>query len=149
MLAGGERLADATRKDQRQAPVARFLALGHHGNDIRHGRTLAACDLADAGRYAVVANKKWWDGLTPEIRGHLEKAMGEASDLFASIAKKENDDGLEQIRKAGKTQIHVQTPEERKAWIKVLSPVHQDMEKRVGKETIEALYKVTGFSVSQ
>ena len=99
--------------------------------------------------YAVVANKKWWDGLTPEIRGHLEKAMGEASDLFAEIAKKENDDGLEQVVKSGKSKVHVQTADERKAWIKALYPVHQDMEKRVGKETIEGIYKVTGFTVTQ
>lgn len=99
--------------------------------------------------YAVVANKKWWDGMTPEMRGHIEKAMTEAADLFASIAKKENDDGLEQIKKTGKSKVHTQTEEERKNWIKALLPVHQEMEKRVGKETIEALYKITGFSATQ
>ena len=99
--------------------------------------------------YAVVANQKWWDGLSPELRGHLEKAMAEATAHFNAIAKKENDDGLEQIKKSGKSQVHVQTAEERKAWIKVLAPVHQEMEKRVGKETIEALYKVTGFALTQ
>jgi C4-dicarboxylate-binding protein DctP len=99
--------------------------------------------------YAVVANKKWWDGLTPEMRTQLEKAMNEASDHFAAIAKKENEDGLEQIKKSGKSKVHVQTEEERKNWIKALLPVHQEMEKRVGKETIEALYKVTGFSATQ
>jgi C4-dicarboxylate-binding protein DctP len=110
-----------------------------HINESHHGHL----------SYAVVANQKWWDGLTPEMRGHLEKAMNEASEHFDSIAKKENTDAIDNIRKTGKSQMHVQTAEEKKAWIKVLMPVHQEMEKRVGKETIEALYKVTGFSVTQ
>ena len=118
---------------QKLFEVMKYINVSHHGH---------------LG-YAVVANQKWWDSLTPEIRGHLEKAMSEASDHFDSIAKKENNDGLEQIKKSGKSQMHVQTEDERKAWIKVLLPVHQEMEKRVGKETIEALYKVTGFSVTQ
>ena len=37
------------------------------------------------------------------------------------------------------------TPEERKSWVQAVLPVHKEMEKRVGKETIEALYKVVDF----
>jgi C4-dicarboxylate-binding protein DctP len=99
--------------------------------------------------YAVVANQKFWDGLPADVRAGLDKAMAEATTYFNEIAKKENEDALEQIKKAGKSQVHVLTAEERREWVKTLVPVHQDVEKRVGKDTIEALYKVTGFAVGQ
>ena len=38
-----------------------------------------------------------------------------------------------------------QTPAERLALKKAMVPVHKEMESRIGKETIEAVYKATGF----
>ena len=71
--------------------------------------------------------------------------MAEASAYFDSIAKKENDDALEDIKKTGKVQVYSLTPEERKSWVQAVLPVHKEMEKRIGKETIDALYKVVDF----
>jgi len=71
--------------------------------------------------------------------------MTESTDYFNSIAKKENDEALEDIKKTGKTQVYFLTPEERKSWVQAVLPVHKEMEKRVGKETIDALYKVVDF----
>ncbi|MBV5333032.1 TRAP transporter substrate-binding protein DctP, partial [bacterium] len=42
--------------------------------------------------YAVIVNKKFWDGLPSDVRGALEKAMEEASKYANDIAQKENDD---------------------------------------------------------
>ena len=42
-------------------------------------------------------------------------------------------------------QVYSLTPEERKSWVQAVLPVHKEMEKRIGKETIEALYKVVDF----
>ena len=42
--------------------------------------------------YAVIANKKFWDGLPADIRGQLEKAMKEATAYANKIAKEENDE---------------------------------------------------------
>ncbi len=95
--------------------------------------------------YAVIVNKKFWDGLPADIRTTLETAMKETSQYVRGIAKKENDDALEAIRKTGKTQVIPITPEERKAWKKALLPVHKDMETRVGKDIIQAIYQSTGF----
>jgi C4-dicarboxylate-binding protein DctP len=95
--------------------------------------------------YAVVSNKKFWDGLPADVRAPLEKALAESSDYFNAIAKKENDDALEEIRKTGKVQVYNLTPEERKSWVQAVLPVHKEMEKRIGKETIDALYKVVDF----
>jgi C4-dicarboxylate-binding protein DctP len=90
-------------------------------------------------------NKKFWDGLPSYIRKQLEDAMEQATRYANQIAKVENETALENVRKSGKTQIHVQTAAERQAFKKALVPVHQKMASRIGKETIENVYKATGF----
>ncbi len=99
--------------------------------------------------YAVIVNKKFWEGLPPDIRKTLEGAMADATKYADDIAKKENDDALEAVRKSGRTQIITLTPEEKKAWKKALIKVHQEMEPRVGKELIHTIYKETGFDPSK
>lgn len=95
--------------------------------------------------YAVIVNKKFWDGLPADVRGQLEDAMEQATRYANQIAKVENDSSLEAVKKSGKTTVYVPTKEERLAFKKALVPVHQKMEGRVGKEVIQAVYKDTGF----
>ena len=95
--------------------------------------------------YAVIANKKFWDGLPADVRGNLETAMKEATTYANKIAQEENDKSLEAIRKSGKTQVYVPTKDEKLAFKKALVPVHQKMEGRIGKGLIESIYKETGF----
>lgn len=95
--------------------------------------------------YAVIVNKKFWDGLPADVRGQLEDAMEQATRYANQIAKVENDSSLEAVKKSGKTTVYVPTKEERLAFKKALVPVHQKMESRVGKEVIQAVYKDTGF----
>src|SRR6266403_375479 len=42
--------------------------------------------------YAVIVNKKFWDGLPPDIRKTLDEAMADATKYADDIAKKENED---------------------------------------------------------
>jgi len=95
--------------------------------------------------YAVIVNKKFWDGLPADIRKQLEEAMEQATRYANQIAKVENDASLEAVKKSGKTTVYVPTKEERLAFKKVMVPVHQKMEGRVGKEVIQAVYKDIGF----
>ena len=95
--------------------------------------------------YAVIVNKKFWDGLPPDIRTTLEGAMKDATQYANDIAKKENDDALEGIRKSGKSEVITLTDAQKAAWKKALVPVHKENESRVGKDTLEAVYKQTGF----
>jgi C4-dicarboxylate-binding protein DctP len=103
--------------------------------------------LSDHGYlgYAVITNKKFWDGLPADVRGQLEQAMKEATDYANKIAREENDTALENVRKSGKTQIYKPTSAERLALKKAMAKVHKDMESRMGKEIIEAVYKATAF----
>jgi C4-dicarboxylate-binding protein DctP len=95
--------------------------------------------------YAVIVNKKFWDGLPADIRGQLEQAMKEATVHANDIAKKENDSSIEAVRKSGKSEVTVPTPEEKLALKKALIKVHKDFEDRIGKDLIQSIYKETGF----
>lgn len=99
--------------------------------------------------YAVIVNKKFWDGLPADVKGPLDTAMKESTAYANKIAKEENDASLEGVKKAGKTTVHVPTKEERLAFKRAMVPVHQKMESRIGKETILEIYKETAFDPSK
>lgn len=89
--------------------------------------------------YAVIVNKKFWDGLPSGIRDDLEGAMKEATKYANAIAQKENDEALEQIRKSGKTIVYTLSDKEREEWRRTLAPVQKEMESRIGKDLIAAV----------
>jgi C4-dicarboxylate-binding protein DctP len=95
--------------------------------------------------YAVIVNKKFWDGLPADVRRELDAAMKEATAYANHIAKQENDQALEKIKASGKTAVYVPTAPERAALRKALAPVHKETEGRIGRDTIQAVYKETGF----
>jgi C4-dicarboxylate-binding protein DctP len=98
--------------------------------------------------YAVIVNKKFWDGLPADVRGQLESAMEQATRYANQIAQVENDQALEAVKKSGKTQVYTPTKEEKAALKKALMPVHQKMESRIGKDVIQAVYKDVGFTAN-
>jgi C4-dicarboxylate-binding protein DctP len=91
--------------------------------------------------YAVIANKKFWDGLPPDIRTLLEGAMREATTYANSIAQKENDEALEKMRASGRIEIVALTEGEKEGWRKALQPVQKEVAPRVGQELIDAIQK--------
>ncbi len=91
--------------------------------------------------YAVIVNKKFWDGLPADIRKSLEKAMADATVYEKAIAQRDNDLALEAIRKSGKTTIYPLTKAENDAWKRTLLPVHKEMEGRIGADLIKAITK--------
>ncbi|MBP9905485.1 MAG: TRAP transporter substrate-binding protein [Rhodoferax sp.] len=95
--------------------------------------------------YAVIVNKKFWDGLPADVRAPLEQALKEATDYANKIAQEENDKALEGVKASGKTTIYTPTADERLALKKAMAPVHTKMAERVGKETLQEIYKATGF----
>jgi C4-dicarboxylate-binding protein DctP len=94
--------------------------------------------------YAVITNKKFWDGLPADIRASLEKAMAEATTFANGAAQQDNDEAVEAMKKSGKTEMVELTAEQKAAWHKVLDPVATEMESRVGKDTIAEFRKETG-----
>jgi C4-dicarboxylate-binding protein DctP len=113
--------------------VQRFLTVSNHGRLT----------------YALVTNKTFWNSLPDDVRGELDRAVRETTEFFNATAAKDNADSLEKIKASGKTEVHVLTEAERKAWIAKLMPVHTEMQSRFGKDFIERIYKASGFTPPQ
>ena len=96
--------------------------------------------------YAVIVNKKFWEELPADIRTQLETAMKDATDYANKIAKDKNDQDLESVKASGKTEVTVLTDAERAAFKAAMVPVHEKMASRIGKETIDSVYKEVGVS---
>ncbi len=92
-------------------------------------------------QYAVIVNSKFWSGLPPDIRGQLEKAMDEATDYTNSIAVKENEDALADIKKSGRTTLHYLTDDQKKAWQTAMRPTYAWAKGRVGQEVLDLVAK--------
>jgi C4-dicarboxylate-binding protein DctP len=112
---------------QKMNEVQKYVALSNHGY---------------LG-YAVIVNKKFWDGLPPDVRTGLEGAMKDATRYTNAIAQQENDSALEKVKASGKTQVYELTAAEKDAWKKVLVPVQNEMKPRIGKDVVEAVQKET------
>ena len=95
--------------------------------------------------YAVLVNKKFWMGLPADIRTILEGAMKDATKFANDVAKKDNDDAMAAVKKAGKSQIITLTPAERAAWKNAMDKAHKDNTGRIGNDIIQEVYKVTGY----
>ncbi|HEX8978468.1 MAG TPA: TRAP transporter substrate-binding protein [Parasulfuritortus sp.] len=95
--------------------------------------------------YAVIVNKKFWDGLPPDIRAELDQAMKEATEYNNKVAKKDNDDALAKVRAAGTTVVYTPTAQERLEMKRALVKVHTQMAARIGPALIQSIYKETGF----
>ena len=94
--------------------------------------------------YVVVANKKFWEGLPPEIRAACEKALKEATEYGNGQSAKENSDALEEMRKSGKTELVKLTKEQDDAMRKAMLPVYKEVSSRVGKNLINEFLKEEG-----
>ena len=92
--------------------------------------------------YAVVVNKKFWDGLPADIRLQLTAAMNEATEFERGIAQQDNDESLAKVRAAKTTEVYVLPASEVELWRNALMPVHAEFESVIGKELIQGVYDV-------
>ncbi|MFT4173268.1 MAG: TRAP transporter substrate-binding protein [Rhodocyclaceae bacterium] len=91
--------------------------------------------------YAVIVNKKFWDGLPADVRNELNQAMADATKYANAIAQQDNDEALAAIEKSGKTKVIHLTPAQRKVWQTAFQPVQKQVESRVGADLIKAINK--------
>jgi C4-dicarboxylate-binding protein DctP len=99
--------------------------------------------------YAVIVNKKFWDGLPGNIRTELEAAMKEATGYANTIAQKENDAALEKVKQSGKTRVYNLSEQEKDAWHTALAPVRMQMEARIGRDLILAVSREAAGTARQ
>jgi len=92
--------------------------------------------------YAVIVNRKFWDGLPPGVRALLETAVKEATRYERAIAAKENSDALALVKQAGTTEVYALSDKEREQWKQALLPVHREFEATIGRDLIQSIYAV-------
>ena len=119
----GEENTPSNKYTQKMHEVQKHMTLSGHGVVM----------------YAVVVNKKFWDGLPPDIRKSLNEAMAESTRYVWRIAKQENDDALAKIRAAKTTEIYALPPAEKAVWRKAMLPLYRQYEDVVGKDTLQAI----------
>jgi C4-dicarboxylate-binding protein DctP len=129
----GEENTPSNKYTQKMHEVQKYMTMSDHGVVM----------------YAVVVNKKFWDGLPPDIRKSLDEAMVESTKYVWRIAKQENDDAVAKIRAAKTTEIYVLPPAEKAAWRKAMLPLYQQYEDVVGKDTLQAIEKTVAQSAKK
>ena len=94
--------------------------------------------------YAVIMNKKFWDGLPADIRSKLDRRCGKRPSTPTRSRKEENDQALEAITKVRRARSSCRR--RRKGGVKkALVQTHEEVGGRVGKDLIQSIYKETGF----
>jgi C4-dicarboxylate-binding protein DctP len=126
----GEENTPSNKYTQKMHEVQKHMTMSDHGVVM----------------YAVVVNKKFWDGLPPDIRKSLNEAMAESTKYVWKIAKQENDDALAKIKAAKTTEVYVLPPAEKAVWRKAMLPLYQEYEGVVGKDTLAAIEKTVAQS---
>ncbi|QXE88142.1 TRAP transporter substrate-binding protein [Geomonas nitrogeniifigens] len=106
--------------------------------------------LSDHGYlgYAVIVNKKFWQGLPADIRTTLEGCMKDATKYANDVAKKDNDEALAAVKKSGRSQLIALTPQERAAWKKAMDKAHKDNMGRIGADIVKEVYAATGYNAN-
>jgi C4-dicarboxylate-binding protein DctP len=91
--------------------------------------------------YMVITNAKWWNGLPPDVRAGLQKAMDEATEYGNGIANQFNERDRKRIEEAGKAKVQPLTKEDLAVWQKKMEPVWKKFEPEIGKDLIQAALK--------
>jgi C4-dicarboxylate-binding protein DctP len=123
--------------DGTENPISNFYT--QKMNEVQKWMTIS--DHGYLG-YAVIVNKKFWEGLPPDIRTILEQAMKETTKYERDIALKENNEALAAVREAKTTEIYILPDKDRLAWQKALLPVHTQFEDSIGKDLIYGVYQI-------
>jgi C4-dicarboxylate-binding protein DctP len=92
--------------------------------------------------YAVIVNKKFWDGLPDDIRAALEGAMQQATIYANEIAQRDNERDLADVKKRGKTNVYQLSAREQLEWRQAMLPVQQQMANSIGPDLIAAINKL-------
>jgi C4-dicarboxylate-binding protein DctP len=91
--------------------------------------------------YAVVVNKKFWDGLPADVRPMLETAMRETSSYVNKLTQKENEDDLKKIAASGKSTVTMLNDAQRETWRQAMLPTYTQVESRVPKALVDSIRK--------
>ena len=97
--------------------------------------------LSEHGRldYAIFVNKTFWEKMPDDIRGQVEEALKEATELEWQLAADENAMSLENIKNSGKVEVLELTDDERAAFAEALQPVYEEFGDIITSELIDGI----------
>lgn len=124
-------VVDATEQTPTQSFSQRFYEVQKHYTVTNHGYL----------GYAVVVNKKFWDGLPSDIRPILEEAMKESTTWVNQTSEQENIDDLKKIATSGKSTVTELKPEEIELWKKATAPTYEATKSRLPADLVTQLKK--------
>ncbi|GAB6932401.1 TRAP transporter substrate-binding protein [Calditerricola satsumensis] len=93
--------------------------------------------------YVVIANRDFWESLPPDIRRQVQRALDETTAWIRQYARAANVEALELLKRTGRMEIHVQTPEERQAWRAAFGDLDKWMEQQIGSDLMRELRALT------
>jgi C4-dicarboxylate-binding protein DctP len=96
--------------------------------------------------YAVVVNADWWNGLDPEIRAGLTKAMAAATKVNNDVASKLNEDAKAKIAASSGVTIHTLDADQRAKWKAAMKPVWDQFRDQIGGDVVDAAMASNGGS---
>jgi C4-dicarboxylate-binding protein DctP len=134
------RALEAGVVDGCENPISNFYTQGMH----RVQRHLSLTRHGYLG-YAVIANRRFWDGLPADVRLALGQALAEATAHANRLAREKAEADLQAVLQAGTTAVFVPTRQERQRFVEALRPVHRAVEARLGREFLRSIYAATGF----
>ncbi|MCG8400198.1 MAG: TRAP transporter substrate-binding protein [Firmicutes bacterium] len=90
--------------------------------------------------YAVITNAEFWEGLDPDVRAGLEKALNETTQWVRDNAARLNQESLDKINADGTLEeIHELTPEQKEKWVEATDIVYDQFKDEVGEDLIKAI----------
>ena len=92
--------------------------------------------------YPWMVNGKWWASLPADLRTIIEDTAKEVAIRHRERAQNELKKAIDAMKAAG-VDVHVQTPEERAAWIEATKPVWKQFEAQVDIRSLSAACSVT------
>ena len=89
--------------------------------------------------YALVTNKRFWNGLPTDIRMQLDQIVKEVTAQVTQFALDAAVKDMQTVADSGKTNIHTLTDAQKEQWVSAMKPVWAQFEDQVGKDNIAAV----------
>lgn len=111
---------------QKYAEVQKYMLVSEHGR-------------LD---YVVLTNKKWYDGLSADMKKAFDEAMKEATVYERQLAVELDKKSFDNLKNSKKMEILNLTPDMREQFAKKMDSVYTDFERVIGKDLIDGVKKL-------
>src|SRR5699024_6571002 len=97
--------------------------------------------VSEHGRldYAIFVNKSFWEGMPDDVRGLVEEALEEATELAWDLAAKDNAASFENIKDSGNVEVTELTDDQKKAMEEAFQPVYEEFTDVITEELLDGI----------